>query len=112
MQLNIWFSIEEIVALDTHEFVLPRLRNANVARENQRLGHPSLIGGQDGRIGGEIIFDVGAGVLTWFITNGSGRYGLRAGRKSEHLLNASKRFGKHGIQLREYFIPPRSESLA
>jgi hypothetical protein len=107
---NLWFSIEEIVNIDTHEFVLPRLRNAAVEEGKQRLGHPSLIGGNPGRIGGEIYFDNDFDPSSWFITNGSGRYGLCYGRTSLHLSNAAQCFAAHGIRLREFFIPTRGRT--
>jgi hypothetical protein len=104
----IWFAVEEIITADTHEFVRPRLRNVSFETKYHRLGHPALVRGEAGRIGGEILFDVRAEQPDWFITNGSGRYGLRPGRLPEHLRGASQKFQEHGISLREQFIEPKS----
>jgi hypothetical protein len=101
----LWFSVEEIIKEDTLEFVRPRLRNVQVEDRYQRLGHPALIKGDHGRIGGELLFDVGAPEPGWYLTNGSGRYGLREGRIAAHLSNAARKFGSYGITLREFFIP-------
>ena len=102
-----WFSIEEIVNSTTREFVLPRLRNFAVVDGSQRLGHPALIGGAAGRIGGEIIFDLNSEPSAWYITNASGRYGMCNGRTEEHLSNASENFSEYGIRLKEAFYPTR-----
>ena len=108
---KIWFSIEEIVKSETQEFVSPRLRNATVEKAYQRLGHPALIGAAAGRIGGEILFDINGEPPSWFITNGSGRYGLLPGRQPSHLSNVSGKFAGFGIMLRDFFIPVRRGGL-
>jgi hypothetical protein len=105
---DIWFAVEEIVTADTHEFVRPRLRNASFETKYHRLGHPALLRAEAGRIGGEILFDVRADQPAWFITNGSGRYGLRPGRLPMHLSGANRKFQEHGITLKELFIEPQS----
>lgn len=104
---KLWFSIEEIVSLASSEYIFPRARRFQAMEGRQKLGHPSLIGAGPGRIGGEILFDLGHQPSgAWFITNRSGRYGQRVGRTAHHLSNAAKAFAGYGIDLREQFLPP------
>jgi hypothetical protein len=106
---HIWFAVEEVVTADTHEFVRPLFRRTQVGPEYRRLGHPALLRGKKaGRIGGEILFDARAKLPAWFITNGSGRYGLREGRLRAHLRAVNRKFQEHGITLNEDFIEPQS----
>ena len=103
---DLWFSIEEIVSAEiSGEFLQPRVRHSAVVDGTHRLGHPSLIAGQSGRIGGEIIYDPAFPDPAWYISNGSGRYGLVKGRKPEHLTNAKRLFSAFGINFREDFQP-------
>lgn len=104
---EIFFAVEEMIDLETREFVYPRVPGAPVDNNRQRLGHPALLAAAPGRIAGEILFDVKAEPPVWVITNASGRYGLRRGRKSEHLTNVCSRFADFGIKLMDQFIPPR-----
>jgi hypothetical protein len=104
---DIWFAVEEIVSIVSRQFSIPRLRNTGITDGHARLGHPALLGASSGRIGGEIIFDVRAKHPSWFISNASGRYGLRRGRRPEHLSKAREKFDSHGINLSEHFIPGR-----
>ncbi|WP_157083667.1 hypothetical protein [Bradyrhizobium manausense] len=88
---KLWFSIEEVVNTTTREYIFPRARNFRTAKGMQKLGHPSLIEAGPGRIGGEILFDLGRKpTAAWCITNASGRYGTRPGRTPDHLANAAK----------------------
>jgi hypothetical protein len=106
---DIWFAVEEIITADTQEFIRPRFRKGDAITSNYcRLGHPALLGAQPGRIGGEILFDARAEIPAWFITNGSGRYGLRQGRLPIHLAAAKQKFQEHGISLTEYFLKRRA----
>ena len=106
---DIWFAVEEIITADTQEFIRPRFRRGDPITTNyHRLGHPALLGAQPGRIGGEILFDARAKTPAWFITNGSGRYGLREGRLPAHLTAAKQKFQNHGITLTEDFLKRRS----
>ncbi|WP_439551820.1 hypothetical protein [Falsiroseomonas sp.] len=107
---TLWFALEEVIDAATHAFVSPRLRGTPTTPSQQRLGHPALLGGEKGRIGGEIIFDLGERPYRWFITNASGRYGLRAGREHIHLENAAKLFSGHDIDVVASFIQPRRGS--
>lgn len=104
---EILFAIEEIIDADSREFLLPRLGAAKLTVKQHRLGHPALLAGGPGRIGGEILFDLRAPSPTWYITNSSGRYGHRPDRAPEHLTNVARKFQEHGIILRELFIPRR-----
>lgn len=101
------FSVEEIVTDGSKRFVRPRLRRDQPMEGETRLGHPSLVGGQPARIGGELYFDPGWGhePRGWKITNGSGRYGLREGIEVSHLLNVVDLLRSHNIEVRPSFIP-------
>lgn len=107
---TLWLALEEVIDATSHAFVLPRLRGMTAAPEHRRLGHPALLGGGKGRIGGEILFDMGDQPPCWYITNASGRYGLRGGREYIHLDNAAKIFSDHGIEVVPSFIEPRRGS--
>lgn len=89
----------------TGQFVFPRIRQTEVSKRHQRLGHPALLRDTDlrarGRISGEILYDLK--LKTWVITNGSGRYGMIPGRTAEHLSNVAAKFEEHGITLKEDF---------
>jgi len=104
-QGRIWFALEEIINIENNEFVFPRLRKTKASAVHQRLGHPALLGGAGGRIGGELIFNVDSSPQAWFINNASGRYGLQHGRTAAHLFNVSQDFARYGIRLRQEFIP-------
>lgn len=61
-----------------------------------RLGHPSLVPGHRGRIGGELMWD--REKAKWFLTNRSGRYGaVPELRTPAHLENAARLFHRHHI---------------
>jgi len=107
---DIWFSLEEVVDRDGN-YLFPKPSRVPVATPSKKLGHPSLIGGEQGRIGGEILYDTGAAPPRWFITNRSGRYGVRAGRTPEHLANVARMFGAYGIEFAADFYPPPDGAL-
>jgi len=109
---TLWFSIEEIVEIATREFSWPRLRRTFVAEGYEKLGHPALIGGFEGRIGGELLFDNEADPPCWYMTNRSGRYGLRPGRTAQHLANAAKLLAGYGIRVEIFFIRPKGTGEA
>lgn len=53
----------------------PRRRDYPVhPAEEKKLGHPTLVGGSDARIGGELFLDDPDGSLQWFVNVNSGRY--------------------------------------
>ena len=65
---DVLFAVEEVVVEDTREFAFPRLPRFRVEQNYQRLGHPALLAGGPGRIGGEIVFDVRAQpAAAWYI---------------------------------------------
>ena len=103
---KILFSLEEIVDNQTNEFALPRLRNYKIGSQYARLGHPSLVSAEPARIAGEIIFDIRADEPCWYITNGSGRYGIGHDRTDLHLNEVCRRFSQYGITLTPFFIVP------
>ena len=93
------FAVEEIVTMGSKRLLRPRLVRDVPGVNETRLGHPALIGGADGRIGGELCFDPGWGTQRrgWKLTNASGRYGLLEGRTSNHLVNAVKLLEKFSV---------------
>jgi hypothetical protein len=103
---ELWFSIEEVVRIETGKFVMPLLKQTSVGEGLAKLSHPALLGGAEGRIGGEIIFDFRASVPCWYLTNDSGRYGRRPGRKEEHLNNVARLLKSFGMRLRTSFLEP------
>ncbi len=102
---QVWFALEEIVDIETREFLYPRFKRFR--HKISKLGHPALIEGGRGRIGGELIFDDVGNPPAWYISNGSGRYGLTPGRTARHLEEAALLFIEYGLDLRSDFIEPR-----
>lgn len=102
---NIILSLEEIIDTKT-ENRYPRPNRAAVPDSYVRIGHPALVGGGEGRIGGEIYLDTGFdGDPKWVINNDSGRYGKFATRTKKHLQNVAEVFKNCGIALEIQFIP-------
>src|SRR5262245_62045558 len=63
---EVWIAVEEIIDERSGAFVRPRL--AATARPDSpfhRLGHPALLSGRNGRIGGEILLDIRADPPVW-----------------------------------------------
>ncbi len=60
-----------------------------------KYGHPSLNGGGEARIAGELEFDPPSG--RWVVNNKSGRYSLHADRGPEQLKNVAARFAEAGV---------------
>jgi hypothetical protein len=97
---EVLIAIEEgIVAKDGNSIVFP-LPKA-VALAYSKLGHPTLVGCQPARIGGEIFCDLGEDM--WYINNKSGRYGVNLGRTPQQLENVAAMFAQFGIRLRTVF---------
>ena len=103
---KLWFAVEEIVEETTKRFFQARLRGLKVPEGYSRLGHPALIKGAEGRIGGEILFDTeNSG---WYITNASGRYGLVKGRQEVHLRNVRSLFSEFRNRTERVFYPGKN----
>lgn len=101
---KILFSLEELY-IKGDPARRPRYKNFSVTKNMNKLGHPSLVGGADARIGGEIYFEPREPAV-WYITNLSGRYGLHSTRSSEHLENVKRAFVSFGINLETDFVGP------
>ena len=105
---KLWVAIEEVVDLDSGEFVRSHLRNASrPGAPNFKLGHPSLLPkGQSkkARIAGEIFWSPDH--KDWVINNTSGRFGLRSHQTEDHLKEAAALFKFHGIDLIVKFEEP------
>lgn len=66
----------------------------------QKLGHPTLVEGEDARIGGELRPKEGGG---WTMDNQSGRYSRHADRGAEQLENAAQILRDLGIDVTTNF---------
>ncbi|MGY3511700.1 hypothetical protein [Bradyrhizobium lupini] len=98
------FGLEETVVQATG-LRRPRMRGTPLGATVKPLGHPLLVNGSGGRIGGELYIDDGDDdALTWVLNNQSGRYGLHADRKSKHLDNAADRFRLYKLPIVAEFI--------
>ena len=71
--------------------------------EPGRLGHPTLIGGKNARIGGELSFTEEG----WVMNNKSGRYSGHDDRGAEQLNNAAAMMRESGIDVVVNFLTPR-----
>jgi len=107
-QGEIWFSLEEIYDSTSENYLFANSKNNKNHDNYLKLGHPALIDGRSGRIGGELIFD-NFNNPRWTISNASGRYGLIKGRKEEHLTSVAKEFNRFKIKLSEQFLPTRAK---
>lgn len=99
----VWFAVEELV-LNGEPVSVPKHQTMALTRHAPKLGYPSLVGGQNARIGGEIYFDPTLTPPDWVINNRSGRYGLHPSRTAVQLQQAATAFGAHGISLVVDFI--------
>jgi hypothetical protein len=80
----------------------PRQRECPVPAGGRRLGHPALVNGGPGRIGGELLFDDGN--RRWVLMNKSGRYGVGPDRSEQHLRNVARRFEESGMQIAVHYL--------
>ena len=103
---DIYISLEEIVTLDSLRLLRPRSRRDDAREGETKLGHPALVGESNrARIGGELCYDPGWGVQIegWYLSNASGRYGVKAGLNDQHLRNVVAKFAEFGIEVRPVF---------
>ena len=85
-----------------------------VGRRLTRLGHPALLGGRPGRIGGELkwvddkVVEIGGEPYTgWTVSNASGRFGFHPDRTPETLDNVVSLLAGLGISALPLYIVPR-----
>lgn len=80
---NIIIAYEEIVTGEiSHSTNGSLLKNGHPRRrgfpshpaDEKKLGHPTLVGGGEARIAGELFLDILDGSLQWYVSCGSGRY--------------------------------------
>lgn len=103
---QIWFAIEELV-LDGEPMGIPKHRKIELTGTAEKLGHPTLVGCANARIGGEIFFDAKATPRAWEINNLSGRYGTHRSRMESHLDNVITQFESFKVTpLRKKFFQP------
>lgn len=103
------FSLEEVVAQGTMRRLRPRLVKEALRDGETRLGHPALLCGGKGRIGGELLYDPGWGATPagWKLTNSSGRYGMLPIRNEKQLANAAQLLQNYGILVDTAFYTRR-----
>ena len=85
------------------DYRAPRQRDCPVPSGRRRLGHPTLVNGGPGRIGGELLFDDRD--RRWVLTNRSGRYGTGPDRTEQHLRNVAQKFEESDIRLAIHYFP-------
>lgn len=98
------FALEETIDLNGTSR-RPRMRGVPLNGSVKPLGHPLLVGGKPARIAGELYIDRDEeGVLTWVLTNRSGRYGLHRSRTKAHLENVADVFRRYQLPIVTDFI--------
>lgn len=103
---HLWFAIEEVVDTKNSGYLFPYARNLKLDDDQEKLGHPSVVGGAEARLGGEIMFDSGFDRPVWVLNNKSGRFGYGDDRKKEHLETVQADLGHHGIHVVVDFVLP------
>lgn len=99
------FSLEEVIDASGH-YSYPLPRGLHLPQGYAKLGHPALLAGGRGRIGGELTFDDSEPPGKWVLTNKSGRYGLVPDRTETQLRNVAELCSEHGISVEVKFIDP------
>ena len=89
---SIRVAIEEFVLKHPTEYVTAPLPRG--FKTEAKIGHPGLVEGQLGRIGGELAINPSDGKC--YLTNASGRFGYnRSEAELENAADAFRRFGVH-----------------
>ena len=109
---RVFLALEEVYDEASKEKKYPLARGMRVPEGFYKLGHPSLINGEEkvARIGGELLFDPDPefGISGWVITNASGRFGFGPNRTQKHLRNVADVFGSYGLPVDTFYYPPAS----
>lgn len=95
---SIRVAIEEFVLEEGSELV--RTPMPRGYRTDEKLGHPSLVEGGPGRIGGELSVNIKDGKC--YLTNQSGRFGMT--RTPAELENAAEAFRRLGVPVIASFV--------
>ena len=90
---SIRIAIEEFVLEDSPKYLTAPLPRGY--RTNAKIGHPGLVEGRFGRIGGELAVNRSDGKC--YLTNASGRFGYK--RSAGELENAAEAFRGFGVQV-------------
>ena len=90
---SIRVAIEEVVLEETPDFITAPMPKRH--RPRSKLGHPSLVEGGRGRVGGELTLNVSD--RKCYLSNRSGRFGR--GRTEAELENAAQAFRDLGIDV-------------
>jgi len=91
-------AIEEVVLSDVPDIISAPMPKR--LRPKSKLGHPSLVDGGGGRIGGELTLNPADGRC--YLSNKSGRFGLQ--RTRTELENAAKLFRDLGIDVTTSYV--------
>lgn len=77
----------------------PRRKGLEHPVEKRKLGHPTLLGGGDARIAGELAFDMDSSGtrLVWMLNANSGRYCAETPPTTEQIDNIARLFVKRGL---------------
>lgn len=97
---DLYFAMEDVIDTQMSRLQRPRTRGISLNDAVKPLGHPLLIAGGRGRIGGEIYVDRDENDNSVLILNNrSGRYGRHPSRTPEHLENVTWLFRTFGVTL-------------
>jgi hypothetical protein len=77
----------------------PRRRGYAHPSEEKKLGHPTLLGGAEARIAGELAFDEFDGELRWVFNVNSGRYCRQQPPSAEQIASAADLFRNLGLDI-------------
>lgn len=92
---SVHMSVEELAELPDGTEIMGYPRRRDYPRhpaEEKKLGHPTLVGGNNARVGGELFLDVKGGKLMWFVNVNSGRYCQFAPPSPEQVANVLETF--------------------
>lgn len=96
---DIYIAVEEIALQSLAELHVgyPRLRGYEHPSEHKKLGHPTLLGGGEARIAGELALDEMKGKLHWFLNAHSGRYCRQLPPSKSQLASVAASFKQFGV---------------
>lgn len=100
---QIFVAFEELFSESSTSNRFPLIRKFPVVQGFPKLGHPSLLAGSMGRLGGELLYDPNS-QEKWSLTNKSARYGLNRGITRKQLDNVKAVFESYGIYLDDNYI--------
>lgn len=101
-------ALEEVCEVANPDRKYPRMRQLLLNPDVEALGHPCLVSNFEARIAGELILDEDEnGILEWYLSNNSGRFGYGNQREERHLQNVADMFFFAGVSVKLDYIPTR-----